>query len=277
MADRIIDDADVAVDELKRKSRRRLVGAIVLALAAAILIPLLLEKEPKKLGEDVAIQIPPVDDSKFVSRLIVDKTKDAKSDAKVVTPTAVADPSAKSDAGASPSAAPAVTTPPVKAPSAPPATAAAPPVSSATSSAPSPTPKSAATTKAADATSRATTPAAKASANPEAKAAARTETPSPAAPAPAVAEPLSAPPDAESVIVEGFVVQLAAFTDDKGANALANRLKKTGYPAYTEPVETNRGTLWRVRVGGYPSRADASAVRAKLKAEGHNGIVAAAK
>jgi DedD protein len=83
--------------------------------------------------------------------------------------------------------------------------------------------------------------------------------------------------DTNAASVEGFVVQLAAFTDDKGANALANRLKRTGYPAYTEPVETDRGTLWRVRVGGYPSRAAAGAARAKLKAEGHNGIVAAAK
>ena len=46
-------------------------------------------------------------------------------------------------------------------------------------------------------------------------------------------------------------MQLAAFTDDKGANALANKLKRAGYSAYTEPVETTRGTLWRVRVGGY--------------------------
>jgi len=42
-------------------------------------------------------------------------------------------------------------------------------------------------------------------------------------------------------------------------------------------VQTSRGTLWRVRVGGYASRADADAARAKLKGEGHNGIVAAAK
>jgi cell division septation protein DedD len=96
----------------------------------------------------------------------------------------------------------------------------------------------------------------------------------------ASAEPSSTPhaaADTNAASVEGFVVQLAAFTDDKGANALANRLKRTGYPAYTEPVETDRGTLWRVRVGGYPSRAAAGAARAKLKAEGHNGIVAAAK
>ena len=71
-------------------------------------------------------------------------------------------------------------------------------------------------------------------------------------------------------------MQLAAFADDKGANALANKLKKTGYAAYVEPVETSRGTLWRVRVGGYATRPEADAARATLKGEGYNGIVAPA-
>ena len=54
---------------MKRKARRRLVGAIVLALAAAIILPMLLEKEPRPLGDDVSVQIPPVDSGKFVNRL----------------------------------------------------------------------------------------------------------------------------------------------------------------------------------------------------------------
>jgi DedD protein len=77
---------------------------------------------------------------------------------------------------------------------------------------------------------------------------------------------------------DGFAVQLAAFSDDKGANALAAKLKKAGYAStYTEPVETSRGTLWRVRVGGFASRPDADTARAKLKADGWNGIVVATK
>ena len=63
------DAPDLAVDELRRKARRRLVGAIVLALAAAVALPLLLENEPKPLGEDVSIQIPPVDTGRFVNPL----------------------------------------------------------------------------------------------------------------------------------------------------------------------------------------------------------------
>src|SRR5262252_6893974 len=60
---------DLAVDELKRRGRRRLVGAIVLVLAAAVSLPLLLESEPKPLGDEVSIQIPPIDNSKFVNPL----------------------------------------------------------------------------------------------------------------------------------------------------------------------------------------------------------------
>ena len=73
------------------------------------------------------------------------------------------------------------------------------------------------------------------------------------------------------------VVQLAAFADDKGANSLADKLKRAGYPAYTEPVRTSAGTLWRVRVGPYRVARGAEAARDKLKGEGQNGIVAPAK
>src|SRR5258705_13499731 len=77
MADRIVENADQIVDEMKRKARRRLVGAIVLALAAAVILPLLLEKEPRPLGDDVSVQIPPVDEGKFVNRL-TGKASDSK-------------------------------------------------------------------------------------------------------------------------------------------------------------------------------------------------------
>ena len=77
MAERIADNADFAVDELKRRARRRLVGAIVLALAAAVILPLLLEKDPKPLGDDVSVQIPPVDEGRFVNRLTGRESKGA--------------------------------------------------------------------------------------------------------------------------------------------------------------------------------------------------------
>lgn len=42
----------------KKRARRRLVGAIALALAAAVGLPMLLDSEPRPLAGDIAIQIP---------------------------------------------------------------------------------------------------------------------------------------------------------------------------------------------------------------------------
>ena len=78
---------DINVDELRRRARRRLIGAVVLALAAAVFVPMLLESDPKPLGEDVSVKIPPEDSAKFVNRL---SDKGAKSPA--VAPAAKSEP-----------------------------------------------------------------------------------------------------------------------------------------------------------------------------------------
>jgi DedD protein len=70
-----------------------------------------------------------------------------------------------------------------------------------------------------------------------------------------------------------FVVQVAAFSDRYGARSLVVKLKRGGFPGYTEAVATDKGTLHRVRVGPYPSREAADAARAKLKAAGFSGMV----
>ena len=223
MAERLARGGELAVEELKRKARRRLVGAIVLALTAAIIVPMLLEDEPRPLGDDVAVQIPARDESKFVSRL-----SGAPPDAKAPPAAMTTAPAAQAPMTSTPAApAPAAQAPMAPTPAAPTPIAPAPPASAPPSSAP----------------------------------------PVPATPA----------ADATAPTASEFVVQLAAFADDKGANALANKLKRANYAAYVEPVTTSRGTLWRVRVGGYASRPDADAARAKLKDEGYSGIVAPAK
>ncbi len=50
-------------DELniKRKARRRLVGAIALALAVVVILPMVLDSEPKMTGQDIDLRIPAVD------------------------------------------------------------------------------------------------------------------------------------------------------------------------------------------------------------------------
>jgi DedD protein len=240
------DTLQPQLDELRRRARRRLVGAVVLALAAAVLVPMLLESEPKPLGEDVSVRIPPVDDGKFVSKL-GDKVKDAPAPAKPAAPLATTPEAPKE---AAPPAAPSTSS------SAKPATEAPKPPAEAATTKPAP-PSSSAKNDAAP-------PVAKPAPAPPADAAKPAATPEPTKPA--------APPVAKGA----FSVQLAAFSDDKGANALAGRLKKAGHPAYTEPYTTSRGTLYRVRVGPFATRDAAEDARSKLKAEGQSGIIAQA-
>ena len=256
---------DINVDELRRRARRRLVGAIVLALAAAVIVPMLLESEPRPLGEDVAVKIPPVDDGKFVNRLNdsaakADRTDAAKSEAaRSKYDTKLADKTAGADAKAPPPAKIAETTSPAEPKAAPPAETRSPPAepkSAPPVPAPSPSPSPSLSAPPASAPS------------PPASAAPAAGTPSTPPSAPATAAPSA--PSASGT----FAVQLAAFSDDKGANALAGRLKRAGYTAYTEPLKTSKGTLWRVRVGPSPTREAANVARDKLKSEGQSGIVA---
>lgn len=268
------DPIEPQLDELRRRARRRLIGAIVLALAAAVLVPMLLESDPKPLGEDVSVKIPPVDDSNFVSKL-GDK---GKGPAEPATAGSATTPPPKAEP-ATPAASPAAQTTPAKDVGAPP-----PPPSRALTQAEqrviSPQSKPA---SAADGAGASATAASKAPAPVTSGTAAPTAEPPRAADATTatkVAEPAKAadaPKTAEPAAAGAYSVQLAAFADDKGANSLAAKLKRAGHPAYTEPYETSRGRVWRVRVGPYPSREAAEAARVMLKAEGQNGILAAAK
>ncbi len=235
---------DLAVDELKRRARRRLVGAIVLALAAAVILPFLLESDPKPLGDEISIRIPPIDNGKFVNPLAPDKAREGavpgSSDAKaeprsgaVITPKkSIAEAERRvlgqsAPPGASPPALPAVSAP---------ATVPAVPE---------------------------TTPAPASVDTPLAKA----EPPPPAPTATAPTASASAAPGAASGS-GAYSVQVAAYADAKAATDLAATLKSSGFATYTEAVPTAQGAVQRVRVGPFATRGDADAAVAKLKLSG---------
>ena len=230
--------ADPAVEELKRRARRRLVGAIVLALAAAVILPLLLESDPKPLGDDVSIQIPPLDSGKFITPLSPGTGADGKAAPDRAGPSTSAKPAPVApDTPVEPKPADALNASGKPVEPAQPAPAVAPPAGpSATSII---------------------------AANPEPQ--------KPAASAPK-AEASDTRPNAVSP-AGSFVVQLAAFADAKAAPALASKLKTSGFPAYTETLKTQQGTMRRVRVGPYPTREVADAELAKLNAAGYHGVV----
>ena len=65
-------DNDSQID-LKKRARRRLVGSAALALAAAIVLPMVMDHEPHLPSQDVQIRIPSQEGSNFTSRVITGK------------------------------------------------------------------------------------------------------------------------------------------------------------------------------------------------------------
>lgn len=56
--------------ELKKRARRRLVGASALALLAAIVLPMVMEHEPRQLGQDIQVRIPSQEGANYAARVI---------------------------------------------------------------------------------------------------------------------------------------------------------------------------------------------------------------
>lgn len=76
------------------------------------------------------------------------------------------------------------------------------------------------------------------------------------APAPAAPKPAAS--------ATGFAVQMGAFTDAAQATALRDSLRGKGFSAFVEKVNTDSGSLNRVRVGPVATREAAEALKAKL-------------
>lgn len=56
--------------QLKKRARRRLVGAIALALLAAIVLPMVMDHEPRPTQQDIQVRIPSQDAGSFTSRVL---------------------------------------------------------------------------------------------------------------------------------------------------------------------------------------------------------------
>ncbi len=57
MAKQLTDDEQ----NLRRKARRRLIGAVALTLAVVVILPMVLDSEPKSTGQDIELRIPAPD------------------------------------------------------------------------------------------------------------------------------------------------------------------------------------------------------------------------
>lgn len=249
-------DKDTQLD-LKKRARRRLVGAVTLATAAVILLPVVMEQEPKPVGQDIQIRIP--SQTAEPSKPAIPPAKEAP---------AVTSGSASPAKSASPQPSPpdqGKTSDDAKAAEAKPEPPAVPAVGGpvATETKPEKTPHKAAekgTEKLLD------KPAQKAEtkpAKPEPKAEAKTGTKIEQARAQAILEG-----------TEQYVVQLGAFADPANARKIREKVKAEGYNSFTEVLSTSDGSKTRVRAGPFDSREAAEKARDKLKRIGLDGVVA---
>jgi len=76
---------------IKRRARRRLIGAIALALAIVVILPMVLDSEPKPSGQGIELRIPSVDKAgEFVPDVPVSEVVEASAESAVVVSTIAA-------------------------------------------------------------------------------------------------------------------------------------------------------------------------------------------
>ena len=62
-----------------------------------------------------------------------------------------------------------------------------------------------------------------------------------------------------------YFVQVGAFADTKAASSVAEKFKKEGYRAFVlDPLPSDKKPVYRVRVGGFPTREQAENIRDDL-------------
>jgi DedD protein len=242
-----VSDEEIA---LKKRARRRLVGAIVLVTLVVVLLPMFLDSEPRPLNQEISVQIP-AQSTEFSSRVAaLPKT----------TP-----PEAATSTEAKEAEAPKADAEPEKKPAEPEAAPAEVEKPRAAEAEPRPEPEKRAREERPARTESPAKPAVKAEPKPQTK----PEPKPPAKPAPKAT--VDAPRDSGS---DGFIVQVAALTDAEKAKALKGRISESGLRAYTEVVKTARGDVTRVRVGPYASKEAAQKAADELRKLGLSGVVA---
>jgi DedD protein len=232
--------------ELKKRARRRLVGAAALAVLAAVVLPMVMDQAPKQPVQDIQIRIPAQESGTFTSRILPVKP------GSLPTPL----PSATADAK------------PASEPAKPPAA----PAKAETK----PEPKAEAKTeqKAAPAKKevKEVSPAGSATRPPEARVTASAES----KPEAKKTEAVPVKPAAQAAVSgDQWVVQLGAYKDPANVRNLTAKLKQQGYNFYTEALPSPDGSSrTRVRAGPFASKEEAEAAKERIKRLGVEGLVA---
>lgn len=227
--------------QLKKRARRRLVGAIVLVTAVAVVLPMILDSEPKPTTQEINIQIPSPDAGVLSSKALPLQPA-AKSPAKAEAKTEVK-AEAKTEA-------PSPAKPDVR---------------------PESRPEVKPETKPEPVAGKSQSPAVEK--KPEPVAEVKKSAPAATQPAPSAAVRPPVKPETGKAADGAFVIQVVALSDAARARELHAKIVAGGLKSYTEVVQTAKGPVTRVRVGPYASREAAEKARRQLQGLGLDGKV----
>lgn len=258
-----MEDNDVQL-QLKKRARRRLVGAVFFVSVVALVLPVVMDQDPRPPVQDVEIRIPGQDDKPFAPGF-------ASAPVEPV-PKVVAEPVPDTRPEAKPAAAPAAAPAPAK-----------------------PTARVIETRRDGDVETSA--PNKPAVAKPETKPADKAvEKPADKVKPPVKPEPAKTAekPKAENdeakraaAILSGkggveaspaakggdYLVLIGAFSDPGNVANLKKKLTELGIKTITEPLDTPQGKKTRVRAGPFPSRDAAEKALDKMKRIGVSGVI----
>ena len=259
-----MEDNDAQL-HLKKRARRRLVGAVFFVSVVAVVLPMVMDHEPRQSVQDVEIRIPGQDEKPFAPKFAsvpvekaaekpVEKPVVMPVDNPTVTPPAPHEAKVQPEAVAKPTARVLEVSKDGKAPDKVVEKPAAKP-----EKAPEKTPAK-----------PAEKPAEKPVEKPKADDAKR-------------AAALLAGQSAEAKAAESkpaakageYLVLIGAFANEANVKTLKTKLSEQGIKTFSEPLDTPQGKKTRVRAGPFPSREAAEKALEKMQRIGVSGVVAA--
>lgn len=233
-----MDDNDAQL-QLKKRARRRLVGAVVFASIVAVVLPMIMDHQPSHTVQDVEIRIPGQDEKPFAPKFAVAPIeKDAPEPAKPGAPAEAARDTA-----------------PDKVPEKAPEKVQGKPAERLPEKA---------------AEKPAERPVEKPPEKPPAKPA-----DSEARRAAAILAGQGAAAEAPAAKASEYVILIGAFASEENVRSIRTKLQEKGVRTYTEPLDTPGGKRTRVRAGPFPSREAAEKGLEKMKQVGVSGVISA--
>lgn len=252
-----MEDNDAQL-HLKKRARRRLVGAVAFVSVVAVVLPMVMDHEPRQPVQDVEIRIPGQDEKPFAPKFAVappDKAAKPPVEAPEVKAVEAQSPEARPAAQPTARVVETVSEKAVDKPADKPAEKPAVKAEKTPEKAPE---KAAAKPAEKPAEKPADKPAAKAD---DAKRAAAI---------------LAGQADARPAAKSGeFLVLIGAFSNEANVKNLKAKLGEQGIKTFSEPLDTPQGKKTRVRAGPFASREAAEKALEKMQRIGVSGVVSA--